>query len=178
MASAGLACASGSQFDSLIDSGQYEAAAAEFARDSSLHQDPDAALQMAELYANPTGPLYDRDRAIAMLEHWLQRYPENPDRFRAELELNLLTETRRREALVAQQDSLTSRLAADLTALGVMRDTLQERLVTLSRDNIALADSLQRQNTRIDSLTEELSRVRRELEALKKIDVSASQTGS
>ena len=177
VAAAGVACATGSQFDSLVETGQYEAAAAEFARDSTLHQDPAAALQMAELYANPGGPVYDRDRAIAMLEHWLQRYPDNSDHYRARLELNLLTETRRLETLVAQQDSLAVRLASDLTAAAATRDDLEGRMAAVSDDNIALTDSLDRQDARIEELTEELRRVRQELEALKKIDVSGSQNG-
>lgn len=157
-----------------MQAGQYEAAAAEFARDSSLHQDPEIVLQVAELYGTPTSPLYDRDRAIAMLEEWLERYPENPDRFRATLELNLLTETKRLETLLARQDSLASRLTDDLAAVRVMRDTLRGRVVSLNRDNSALADSLEQQEARIDELTAELSQVRQELEALKEIDVSGS----
>jgi vacuolar-type H+-ATPase subunit I/STV1 len=174
VAPAGLACATTSQFDSDMQAGQYEAAAAEFARDSSLHQDPEIVLQVAELYGTPTSPLYDRDRAIAMLEEWLERYPENPDRYRAELELSLLAETKRLETLLARQDSLALRLADDLAAAGVTRDTLEGRVISVSRDNTALMDSLQQREARIDELTAELRQVRQELEALKEIDVSGS----
>lgn len=160
-----------------MQGGQYEAAIAEFARDTTLHQDPEATLQVAELHATPSSPLYDRDRAIAMLEEWLARFPENPDRYRAELGLELLNETKRLETLVARQDSLALRLADDLAAVGVTRDTLEGRIVSVSRDNISLADSLATQEARIGELTTELRRVRQELEALKKIDVSGSQNG-
>lgn len=177
VAVAGLACATSSQFDSYIQSGQYEDAVAEFARDSSLHEDPVAALQVAELYASPTSPMYDRDRAIAMLEEWLAKYPDNSERYRAELELGLLTETRRLESLVARQDSLANELTEDLAAVGVTRDTLEGRVVSVSQYNIALTDSLALQAARIDELTAELRRVRQELEALKEIDVSAAQNG-
>lgn len=177
VAAAGLACASTSQFDSYIQAGQYDDAVAEFARDSSLHQNPEASLQVAELYAAPSSPVYDRDRAIAMLEEWLVRYPDHRDRYRAELELNLLTETRRLETLVARQDSLALELAEDLARIGVTRDTLEGRVVTVSQDNMALADSLELQAVRIGELTDELRRVREELEALKEIDVSAAQNG-
>jgi vacuolar-type H+-ATPase subunit I/STV1 len=176
-ASVGLACASTSQFEADMQGGQYEAAIAEFARDTTLHQDPEATLQVAELHATPSSPLYDRDRAIAMLEEWLARFPENPDRYRAELGLELLNETKRLETLVARQDSLALRLADDLAAVGVTRDTLEGRIVSVSRDNISLADSLATQEARIGELTTELRRVRQELEALKKIDVSGSQNG-
>jgi len=176
-ASVGLACASTSQFEADMQAGQYEAAIAEFARDTTLHQDPEATLQVAELHATPSSPLYDRDRAIAMLEEWLARFPENPDRYRAELGLELLNETKRLETLVARQDSLALRLADDLAAVGVTRDTLEGRIVSVSRDNISLADSLATQEARIGELTTELRRVRQELEALKKIDVSGSQNG-
>lgn len=177
VAPAGFACATSNQFDSFMEAGQYDAAVAAFARDSSLHHDPEASLQVAELYATPASSFYDRDRAITMLDEWLTRYPENPDRYRAELGLNLLTETKRLDNLVARQDSLALRQAKDLTAAGVTRDTLEGRVVAVSRDNLALADSLEQQATRIDELTAELRRVRQELEALKKIDVSSAQNG-
>lgn len=177
VAPAGFACATASQFDSDMQAGQYEAAVSEFERDSSLHQEPETVLQVAELYGTPTSPLFDRERAIAMLEEWLGRYPEHADRYRAELELSLLTETKRLEALVAKQDSLTLRLTDDLAAVGVTRDTLEGRVVAVSQDNFALADSLERQEARIGELMAELRQVRQELEALKEIDVSGAQNG-
>jgi vacuolar-type H+-ATPase subunit I/STV1 len=176
-APAGFACATASQFDSDMQAGQYEAAVAEFESDSSLHQDPEVVLQVAELFGTPTSPLFDRERAIEMLEEWSVLYSDHPDRYRAELELNLLTETKRLETLVAKQDALALRLADDLAAVGVTRDTLEGRVATVSQDNIALTDSLSRQEARINALTAELRQVRQELEALKEIDVSGAQNG-
>jgi tetratricopeptide (TPR) repeat protein len=169
---AGLACASGGgRFESYVDAGQYEAAISEFARDSALHEDPDVVLQVAELYGSPGTPLYDRERAISILTRWLESYPDHPARFRAELELSLLTETRRLEALIARQDSVSERLAADLAAVAVVRDTMEGRVVALSRERLVLTDSLEAQQRRIEVLIDELRRVRQELEQLKEIDV-------
>jgi hypothetical protein len=63
-----------------------------FESDSTLLQDPDALFQGALLFGSPNRPAYHPERAVALLEAFVQRFPRHRHRDSAEERLTLLRE--------------------------------------------------------------------------------------
>ena len=63
-----------------------------FESDSTLLQDPDALFQGALLFGSPNRPMYHPERAVALLEAFVQRFPHHRQRGSAEERLTLLRE--------------------------------------------------------------------------------------
>lgn len=141
-----------------FEAARYRSAVAAFRADSSLRADPRVMVRMGLLYASPSSPVYDPDRAIQVFETLRRRHPESGHRRTAGLMIPLL---RKIGALETAVDSL------------VLRTRTKDRARSDSLSTAA--DSLRAETgnlrARIDELESVISELRTQLRRLKAVDL-------
>lgn len=151
-------CASSeSGFERAWREGRYREAAAAFEADSSLARNETSLYQAAMLYALPSSPLFDPERALGLYRSWLQRFPESSSRADVRLMVQLLERDRELRRSLRDTQERADRRTAE-------RDSLAARAA-------ALDSMLTEQKQQTARLRGELQRVRQELERLKQIDL-------
>jgi hypothetical protein len=95
-------------FQLMVREERWAEAVQAFESDSAL-QDPEALFQGALLFGTPERPTYDPERAVALLEAFVQRYPRHRQRGSAEARLALLRD------VVALRQELRQLKAIDLS---------------------------------------------------------------
>src|SRR5688572_12471192 len=79
-------------FQLMAGEGRWSEAVQAFESDSASLQDPDALIQGALLFGSPDRPTYHPERAVVLLEAFVQRSPHHRQRGSAEERLTLLRE--------------------------------------------------------------------------------------
>jgi hypothetical protein len=140
--------------------GRFEDAARTFESDSTLWSNPEALLLAGRLYADPSLPTFDIERAVPVLMRLIVEFPMSEEANRARPLATLVAELERvRVELEASTAELEGRaaLADTLTALTASREAAERDVEAMRR--------------RIERLEAELEEARRELERLKAVDL-------
>ena len=170
----GLAACAPSLFERHLAAHRWEAAADEFARDSSLHRNEEALFEAALLHATPGTAVHDPGRARSLLARLQQKNPR-PRRHTAILRLSAMLDVLERAEEMEQR---SRSIAGDLATLTeqverFLEESDQSRLL-VSRA-LATRDSLFREVARLKSAIREkqleLRNLQSELERLKAIDL-------
>lgn len=99
-------------FDERLLAGDYESVLAIYAADTTLHAD-ERATYLAALAAAQTGhPAHDPDRATELFRRLLERHPDTPHQFEAEVYLDLLARERELRATIRRLDRELQQLKA------------------------------------------------------------------
>jgi hypothetical protein len=162
------ACAARHPFDHYLAEQRWSEAARAFAADSALMNDEHALWQAGMLYSSPTRPTYDPDRARALLERLLSRFPETRHQTDARDRLALVDEVlSARDSAVARQRAIESRIAeltAEVQRLHAGLDSAESQRDMLRRNAARLESDLRDRD-------EQLRALRLELKQLKEIDL-------
>jgi hypothetical protein len=140
--------------------GRFEDAARSFEADSTLWSNPEALLLAGRLYADPSLPTFEAERARAVLKRLAADFPDSDEAEQGRPLLGLLAQLVDLEGL---REELVAR-TAELEGRAAQTDSL-----TASRE--AAERDLQAMRRRIELLEAELGEARRELERLKAVDL-------
>ena len=152
-----VGCGGGLLMEREVGVGRFEDAARTFEADSTLWSNPQALLLAGRIYADPSLPTFDLDRAVPVLMRLVVEFPDSEEANRARPLATLVAELQR------VQVELEAR-TAELQGRAALTDTL-----TASRD--AAERDLQAMRRRVERLEAELEEARRELERLKAVDL-------
>jgi hypothetical protein len=165
-----------SVFDKHFEQGQYEAAAAAFDQDSSLHRNERAVFRAALVRAFPASPAFDPALALAYFARLDALFPDNPHRIEARRIAALLEDRARIQSELeihrSDLDELRSRITAFAERQRRMEQQGEERDAEVARLE-TLAAQLE---SRLRQRSGELAALRQELERLKAIDLRSSRS--
>lgn len=177
---ASTACAS-TRFNQHFEAQRWSDAALEFSADSAtIRRDERSLFRAAQLFGSPGSSAFDPDRARALFEEFVQRYPGS-DRVPSALSfIALLDETQRiRNEAILRERELRNQIRTLTHEIQRLEDRIgwfESRFVAQEEQNATLRRIADRLETNLRDRESQLRTLQEELDRLKDIDLGSSRS--